>query len=441
MAKRPKRSSKPRKAVRPPVIDLKAEEAKSADADSADNDASEVIKAGDETVAEAETASADDAKPDDAPEKAAETPVDGDAPASNSRAKMMAGGLALLVLAGVVLGGWLYRDYGARLFGSPETASLTALEGRLAALEAAAKANAGKLDALGAGVSAVEQEIAALEASAGSSAGASSDELAAVKTSVAELRAALSSASGQGNDAGQAANKIEIDKLSGQLAGIGDRIGKAETAVAAIKPVDISGLESKITKLETELSALKARQNQLATQTRSELGEAFAKLAGAVAGSGPFGAELDALAAEAPAVRGIEVLRRLATTGVTSTGELADELDRMAASAAAARAAAREQEASEGGLMDALKTRLSSVVKIRKLDEADWPAVLADAAKLIRDGQLVQAMDLLGEQPGTAPEGLAGWRKKAAARDELDRAMALVSQAVLSRLAATGQSG
>ena len=439
MAKRPRRSSKPRKAVRPPVIDLKAEEAKSADADSADSDAPEVIIAGDETVAEEETSSTDDAQ--DNPK---EVPVDADAPvaaASNSRAKLMAGRLALLVLAGVVLGGWLYRDYGARFFGSPQTASLTALEDRLATLEAAAKANAGKLDALGTGISAVEQKIAALEASAGSSAGASSDELAAVKTSVAELRAALSSASGQQNGAGQAANKIEIDKLSSQLAGIGDRIGKAETAVAAIKPADTSGLESKLAELETELSSLKARQNQLATQTRSELGEAFAKLAGAVAGSGSFGAELDALAAEAPAVRGIEVLRKLATTGVTSTGELADELDKMAASAVAASAAASEQEASEGGLMGALKTRLSSVVKIRKLDEADWPAVFADAAKLIRDGQLVQAMDLLGAQPGTAPEGLADWRKKAAARGELDRAMALVSQAVLSRLAATGQSG
>jgi len=50
-------------------------------------------------------------------------------------------------------------------------------------------------------------------------------------------------------------------------------------------------------------------------------------------------------------------------------------------------------------------------------------------------------MELLGSQPGAAPEGLAEWQKKADVRGELDRAMALVSQAVLSRLAASGQSG
>lgn len=444
MAKRPRRSSKSRKAVRPPVIDLKAEEATSAETDAGNdtgsNDAPEVTVAGDET-AEAEASAPEvEAKSDDAPMDGDVTP-DPVAAAANNRTKLIGGGLALLLLAGVLLGGWLYRGYGAKLFGGPETASLTAIEDRLAALELAAKTNSSKLDALGAGLTAAEEKIAGLAETAGQVKGASPEELAAVKNSVAELRAALSSASGQESGAGQAANKIEIDKLSSELAGIGERIGKAETAVAAIKPADLSGIEGKLGEIETELSSLKAQQSQLATQTRSELGEAFAKLSGAVAGSGPFGAELDALAAEAPAVRGIEVLRRMATTGVTSTGELADQLDKVAASVSAAKTAASEQEATEGGFMGTLKARLSTVVKVRKLDEADWPAVLASAAKLIRDGQLVQAIDLLTSQPGTAPDELVDWHKQAAARGELDRAMALVSQAVLSRLAATGQSG
>ena len=62
--------------------------------------------------------------------------------------------------------------------------------------------------------------------------------------------------------------------------------------------------------------------------------------------------------------------------------------------------AAAEQEAAEGGLMGSLKARLSSVVKIRKLDEADWPSVLDAAKALIGEGELGKAVELISSQPG-----------------------------------------
>ena len=180
---------------------------------------------------------------------------------------------------------------------------------------------------LGSGIQAAQDKLAALETEIGTLKTAStSDEggLAAVEKSIEELRTALSAASGSGSDAGQAANKIEIEKLSGDLKALSDQM-------ADVKPVDtsglegkLSGLEGKLSAIESELGALKEQQGQLATRTRSELGEAFAKLSGKMAGSEPFGAELDALVAEAPAVAGIDVLRPLAATGVVSPGELSD---------------------------------------------------------------------------------------------------------------------
>lgn len=543
MAKRPRGNSKPKKtAVRPPVIDLKAEETKSAEATASKADAAKdsalsgakdaaatvkstteatkeraaervaSAKGNAEKTAKVETsspASKVGAAKNGAAKKTADgKPIGGPSKAASSGSggfsKMMAGGLALLTLAAIALGGWLYRDYGSNIFGSPQASSqaaaVTALEERLAGLEATAKANAdklaslpeasagagsntseleamakanaGKLETLSAGITAVEQKIAALETSIGSQTGAGSDELAAVQKSVAELRTALSSASGQDSGAGQAANKLEIDKLSAGLAEIGDRVGKAEGAIAEAKPADVSGLEGKIAELgerigkaegaiaeakptdvsglegklaglETELATLKAEQSQLATQTRSELGEAFAKLSGKVATSDPFEAELDALVTEAPAAPGIDVLRPLALTGVTSIGELADALGNIKIPAAAGgdEAQAASSETSGGGFMDGLKAKLSSVVKIRKLDEADWPAVLTQAAELVRGGQLAQARSLLSGQPGETLEGLADWDKKADVRAKADAAMAVLSKAVLARLAASGTSG
>ncbi len=446
MAKKARRSTKQRRAVRPPVIDLKAEEAEEPKPADAKPDEAEAAEAAAKDEAPAEDAAPaktpdDEAQADDKPESddGGEVSPEAAAAAGGSRGKLIAGGLALLLLIGILLGGWLYRDFGARLFGAPQGESLAAIEERLGALEAAAKANAGKLDTLTEQVASAEQKLAALEAASSGAAAVSPEDLAAVEKSVADVRAALTAASGEDSAAGQAANKAEIDKLSGVVAAIGERIGKAETAIGNVKPVDTSGLESKLTALEAELGGLKAQQDQLATQTRSELGEAFARLSGKVAGSGPFMNELDALVAEAPAAPGIDKLRGLASSGVASLGDLAKELEDM--KAPGADDAAETGAEADGGLMGALKTKLSSVVKIRKLDEADWPVVLPQAASMVRAGQLAQAIELLKAQPGEAPEALAEWHNKAVARAQVEQAMTVLSKEVLGRRAATGTSG
>ena len=140
MKKRPNKGRKTRSAVRPPVIDLKAEEAKDEagkskpEAESksaaADKDAKTAKPAAKQTIVpETKKSTAGDGKPGDkgsakATGKSAKSDGATSKPAGSGAAaakaqssggsgKMMAGGLALLVLTGIVLGGWLYREYGA----------------------------------------------------------------------------------------------------------------------------------------------------------------------------------------------------------------------------------------------------------------------------------------------------------------------------------------
>ncbi len=447
MAKRPRRNSKSRSAVRPPVIDVKAE---AAEPDDDAPPAPEKLKTTETADAEVE---ADVTATDDTPtaaETAEAAPVHDEQPAAtlhDGRKKWIAAGLVAMVVAAAGLGAWLYRDYGARVFGASLMADLSAVEQRVGGIEAAVKSHADKLAEVTRSLGAVREKMTALEADSATRQTAGEQSLAAVQKTVEELRAALSAAavSGEGGTAGQAANRIELEKLAAKVNGVSERIAKAEKALkkaaAPIDPAVISALQGKLATIEQTIGALEESQSALATQTSSNLGQAFAKLSSKLASSDPFGAELDALAIEAPAVPGIDVLRLMSTTGVMSHGDLAARLDKMVAELGKAQQSTADRQNSKDGLMGALKSKLNTIVKIRKIDEADWPAVLSTAAAQIRDGQLQQALSFIAAQPGAAPDELAAWMKSAENRVKADKALQQLSQAVLRRLAASSQNG
>ena len=426
-----------------------------ADADGAiDQDAGEAAKADDETAVETKPDSDDDATPSDQPNQEEIKSADADTlssmpdtpvpPPAANKTGMIAGGVALLVIAAVVLGAWLYRAYGPV---GPQMAEVSALRDRIDSLETSAKANTGKLSELTQSAAALGDRLSKLETSLAALQTAGSDNLASVEKSIEELRTALTAAaaSGEGGSAGQAQNKLLIDELTQKLTGLNTRVAEAEGALqsapASVDPAAVSALQTKLAAVEQSFQALQKRQEQLATQTSSDLGQAYAQLSSRLASSDPFAAELDALVSEAPAVPGLEVLRNFATNGVTSRSDLAAELDKMAAALNAAKPTAGDDAAADDSLMGKLTARLTTVVKIRKIDDVDWPGVLTTAAGDIRSGQLAKSLSLLASQPGTAPEALEAWIKRAEDRVKVDQAMERLSKAVLARLAASGQSG
>ena len=137
----------------------------------------------------------------------------------------------------------------------------------------------------------------------------------------------------------------------------------------------------------------------------------------------------------------IERMHYMAKSGVPSSAALADELDGLAAAVQKAHEAAAVTASEEGGVLSALTSQLTKVVKIRKVGEIDWVELLTQSAQKVRGGDLASVVKTLSAGGEGAPDGVAGWLEKANARLALDGAMDKLSKAVLRQLAATGKSG
>jgi hypothetical protein len=87
-----------------------------------------------------------------------------------------------------------------------------------------------------------------------------------------------------------------------------------------------------------------------------------------------------------------------------------------------------------GSLMDSL----SSIVSIRAIGETDWPGVAGQALSFAESGDLNQAIAVIDAAEGDKPMALVQWRDRAAARLQLEAALAEVSDAVLRQIAALG---
>ena len=105
--------------MRQPVIGLKAEEA------APDGDAASEPEPVEETAADLDTPATEEPISETAESSDEAAAVEDGKTAGalvGGRGKLVAAGLALLVLVAAGLGAWGYRGYGAKLFGSVETA-------------------------------------------------------------------------------------------------------------------------------------------------------------------------------------------------------------------------------------------------------------------------------------------------------------------------------
>ena len=306
MANRKTLSRKARKPARPTVIDASATEVKSADATG--QSPSQTQKSGTAPdIADAgkspdkSAAPGDGAKADTAAVKAPlrDTPLEkpagkpspaGSAPAKKSshRGKLLTGALAAMLLAGIGVGGYLYHEHGARLFGSNTAAiDVGAIEGQ--ALEAVGKAQSAsntasaalaETQALTQKIAGLEQQIndarnsapapvpqalaaitAAAELATSATSGveavsAKAGELEAgleeIRKSVADLKTALQSAADAGAGAGQAEINLKLAELS-------RRIGQ----LAAVNPQPDNTVSGEITTLRDQLAAANTRIEKL----------------------------------------------------------------------------------------------------------------------------------------------------------------------------------
>jgi hypothetical protein len=94
--------------------------------------------------------------------------------------------------------------------------------------------------------------------------------------------------------------------------------------------------------------------------------------------------------------------------------------------------------AEDGSYLGSLMNSLSGVLNVRTIGEADWPGVAGQAADFAEAGDLNQAIAVIDAAEGEKPMALVQWRDRAAARLQLEAALAEVSDSVLRQIAALG---
>ncbi|NNJ77420.1 MAG: hypothetical protein HKP56_19925 [Anderseniella sp.] len=506
MANRKTPSRKAKKPARPTVIDAKATEVKSAE--TAKPTSVQAEKSAPASGGSASGKTAENSKPVDqgkatssAASKAAArdaskgkpggTQSTGGSPAAkkpSGKGKLITGALVASLLAGVAVGGYLYREHGARLFGSTapvidvgaiegqaleaigtaKSASETAdtalaqtksLTDKIAGLEqqltearnSAAAPDASTLATINAAselASSAKSEIDAVSAKTGEI----ESGMAEVRTAVASLKSALQAAASTGGGAGQAEVNLKFDelarriakletiqaqpaddKVSGEVAALRDQLAAATARMEKLE----SRLEAAVTSPKPDISTPASPQAAAIDTTR--IAAQLATLSDAVNQGKPYQAELSALEETASLTLSLPALASNAASGIKTADQLQQDLAGLQAELDAAASEGSAAEA-PSGWWGSITGKLSSVVKVRKIDgTGNWAEHVASAVTAFDTGGLSAAIAALGAGGASAPEPVAAWIVEARKRLSADEELQKLPQIILGQLPAPAQ--
>ncbi|MFQ5955742.1 MAG: COG4223 family protein [Kiloniellales bacterium] len=269
---------------------------------------------------------------------------------------------------------------------------------------------------LEAGRKAADRRLDSLAATAA----ASEDRLIDLAASIESLRSAVN----------QGPTRREAQRLRQALAGLEGRLGALE------RRDDVENLVSRLAALEQRAAS---RQGLPAG---AALAVAVAQLRVALAQSGPFAAELEAVRAlvgdDPVLAQSVAVLAERAETGVPTLAVLEGRFGDLAAAVAAAAGT----PAGDDWVATALR-RLRALVSWRRVGERAQRAGgaemrLAQAEAALDDGDLAEAVGALEGLDGAAATAVAGWLGDARARLEADRAVAALTARAITELSAAG---
>jgi hypothetical protein len=229
----------------------------------------------------------------------------------------------------------------------------------------------------------------------------------------------------------------EIDALDLTIAQLARRIDDIENRV----PADLAArLESYASRNEQNLLAERLSDLEAANSgemlRRAARILALADLSRAAMGPAPFAVQLDAVAATSPGDAAITHLRPHATSGVPTVSELAERFP------AAMRAAlAAERGSVESDFLARLWNSLAGLISIRRIgavEGEDTASRLARAEAAWRGENPDAALVEVDAVQGPAAAALAPWRGQAAARRDVESAIASINARIAQMLA--GQS-
>ncbi|MET0337860.1 MAG: hypothetical protein ABW063_08860 [Caulobacter sp.] len=186
--------------------------------------------------------------------------------------------------------------------------------------------------------------------------------------------------------------------------------------------------------LEGRVSDLEAGQARLTEAAGAAL--AVAALSEAAQSSRPFDRELSQVEAVLPVSVDVRALRRLAETGAPTRAALAEELED-----AASRASVAARDPGEGaGLWARASHALAAIVTVRYVGSTTGTspdAMLARAQRLMDEGDIEGALQVVDRLPERVRTTLTDWRLRAERRAEVDRRIAVIRAEALADLAQT----
>jgi hypothetical protein len=322
----------------------------------------------------------------------------------------LAAWLAIALLGGAVIGGWMYKDVLSSYLPSNET---IAARSRIDALEAQTKtlgeqlaAVSGASDQLKTEIqSATEQSSAAQNASA-----ALETRLASVEVAAKSVKAELEKFKSAAPTAGTTSTSVD----NSALATLAQRLDAVEKDVASLKTVSTPGDQTAATAtLSQSLSDLKAK----------------------IAAGASYRDELERISRMVPAAAGLDTLSANANEGLPTAAGLAAELTALIPVLPNQEI---ELPSSENSYLDSFWNAIKSVITIRRIGDTDWPDLAAKCAALAESGDLAQAIEKIDKAEGAKPSALSGWRDRAVKRIALEAALEETSQAVLRQITSLG---
>jgi hypothetical protein len=288
------------------------------------------------------------------------------------------------------------------------------LSPRLEALEASGHQVQAQIGDLTAAINALRESTAQQAGAAPGEQAAASQQLQQLESSVQSLSGAIEEIGAALNaiKSGQGAQQDEIRSAAGAIAELQARLNQegqpppaASPAVPPTPPPPAAG---------------------------NELASAWLKLKTAAEEGRPFAGELQALSAALPAAGQTNDLAALAASGVVRASDLVDRLQRIVAEL---NAPAPQPTTSEPqGVWDTFKSKAASLISVRKLDEARWLDATARALERLKQGDLREAMQILGSVEGQPPAEVDAWLKDARALLSVNQAIDGLSASVLKQL-------
>ncbi len=492
MANRKSASRKASKRTRPTVIDATATEVNATSGDTTEAADATPCKPADVAAANQvekaepldEAASADVKIEPDADQQTTEVEPGQQPPVNNTgsgKGKLVAAGLAATLLAGIAGGGYLYSQYGQSLFGNPvPSASLGAIEGQaIEAIGAAQSAGETASNALSQ-TKALSEQVSALEAkiAAVGNAGAGPDEetaaalkaaseLAAsaktdvenlatrvsgleqkageMETSVSSIKTAVESAASSGGGIDQADLNLKIEELSQRIVKLEAQPADSATAAPAAELATIgeqlSASNDRVAALEAKLEEMgkappPAQGDTTVGINTADITQQISAMTTAINAGEPYLAELTKLEQLIEQPLNLPALTSNASGGVQTAEQLKKSLAEINTGSTPQTTGASGSE----GVWNAIVGKVSSIVKVRKLTENDWPGKLAQARAAFETSGPKGAIGALDtNNASNVPEQVSAWLIGARKRVAVETEVQQIPNLILGRLPAQAQ--